>query len=93
MKRQNPNPNRKTLQDGRDSLYLEYYLGFELVESKNGNLTKSQSENRAPKSLLVAIPDKSEGAKRVNTHALLMHSNSRQSIDFQYLTFKLWQEI
>lgn len=64
MKRQNPNPNRKTLQDGRDSLYLEYYLGFEMVESKNGNLIKSQSENQAPKSLLVAIPEKSEGANR-----------------------------
>lgn len=67
MKRQNPNPNRKTLQDGRDSLYLEYYLGFEMVESKNGTLTKSQSENRAAKSLLMAIPKKSDETHR-NIH-------------------------
>lgn len=36
----NPKLMAQALQDGRDSLYLEYYLGFEMVESKNGTLYK-----------------------------------------------------
>ncbi len=36
----NPKLMAQGLQDGRDSLYLEYYMGFNLVESKNGTLYK-----------------------------------------------------
>ena len=36
----NPKLMAQGLQDGRDSLYLEYYFGFELVESKNGKIYK-----------------------------------------------------
>lgn len=36
----NPKLMAQGLQDGRDSLYLEYYMGFDLVESKNGTLYK-----------------------------------------------------
>lgn len=36
----NPKLMAQGLQDGRDSLYLEYYIGFDLVESKNGTLYK-----------------------------------------------------
>lgn len=32
----NPKLMGQSLSDGRDSLYLEYYLGFEMAESKNG---------------------------------------------------------
>ena len=31
----NPKLMAQGLQDGRDSLYLEYYMGFDLVESKS----------------------------------------------------------
>lgn len=36
----NPKLMAQALQDGRDSLYLEYYMGFDVVESKNGTLYK-----------------------------------------------------
>ena len=36
----NPKLMAQALQDGRDSLYLEYYFGFQMVESKNGTLYK-----------------------------------------------------
>lgn len=36
----NPKLFAQSLSDGRDSLYLEYYLGFREVESKGGNLYK-----------------------------------------------------
>lgn len=36
----NPKLMGQTLSDGRDSLYLEYYLGFRIVESKNGTTYK-----------------------------------------------------
>lgn len=36
----NPKLMAQGLQDGRDSLYLEYYMGFDIVESKNGTLYK-----------------------------------------------------
>lgn len=36
----NPKLMAQGLQDGRDSLYLEYYMGFDLVESKNGTIYK-----------------------------------------------------
>ncbi len=36
----NPKLMAQGLQDGRDSLYLEYYMGFDVVESKNGTLYK-----------------------------------------------------
>lgn len=36
----NPKLMAQGLQDGRDSLYLEFYYGFEMVESKNGKLYK-----------------------------------------------------
>lgn len=36
----NPKLMAQALQDGRESLYLEYYLGFEMAESKNGTLYK-----------------------------------------------------
>ena len=36
----NPKLFAQSLSDGRDSLYLEYYLGFREVESKDGNLYK-----------------------------------------------------
>ena len=57
----NPKLMAQGLQDGRDSLYLEYYMGFDLVESKNGTLyKKSQSKNRTAKPILVAISEKSD---------------------------------
>lgn len=36
----NPKLMAQALSDGRDSLYLEYYMGFDMVESKNGTLYK-----------------------------------------------------
>lgn len=36
----NPKLMGQKLSDGRDSLYLEYYLGFRIVESKNGTTYK-----------------------------------------------------
>ena len=39
----NPKLMAQTLADGRDSLYLEYYLGYSLVESKNGKTYKKAS--------------------------------------------------
>lgn len=36
----NPKLMGQCLSDGRDSLYLEFYLGYEVVESKNGNTYK-----------------------------------------------------
>ena len=36
----NPKLMAQSLSDGRDSLYLEYYFGFDMVESKNGTLYK-----------------------------------------------------
>jgi site-specific recombinase XerD len=36
----NPKLMAQALSDGRDSLYLEFYFGFEMVESKNGTLYK-----------------------------------------------------
>ena len=36
----NPKLMGQALSDGRDSLYLEFYLGFEEVVSKNGNIYK-----------------------------------------------------
>lgn len=36
----NPKLMAQSLSDGRDSLYLEYYFGFKMVESKTGNLYK-----------------------------------------------------
>ncbi|MDE6695810.1 MAG: site-specific integrase [Muribaculaceae bacterium] len=33
----NPKLMGQSLSDGRDSLYLEFYLGYNIVESKNGN--------------------------------------------------------
>ena len=36
----NPKLFAQVLSDGRESLYLEYYLGYSTVESKNGNIYK-----------------------------------------------------
>lgn len=36
----NPKLMGQSLSDGRDSLYLEFYLGYEEVESKNGKMYK-----------------------------------------------------
>jgi site-specific recombinase XerD len=36
----NPKLMAQALSDGRDSLYLEFYLGYSMVESKNGNSYK-----------------------------------------------------
>lgn len=36
----NPKLMAQSLSDGRDSLYLEFYLGFTTVESRNGNTYK-----------------------------------------------------
>jgi site-specific recombinase XerD len=36
----NPKLMAQALSDGRDSLYLEFYFGFKMVESKNGTLYK-----------------------------------------------------
>ncbi len=36
----NPKLMGQSLSDGRDSLYLEFYLGYEVAESKNGNTYK-----------------------------------------------------
>ena len=36
----NPKLMAQSLSDGRDSLYLEFYLGYELTESKNGTTYK-----------------------------------------------------
>lgn len=36
----NPKLMGQSLSDGRDSLYLEFYLGYDMVESKNGRLYK-----------------------------------------------------
>ena len=36
----NPKLFAQALSDGRDSLYLEFYLGYTVVESKNGNTYK-----------------------------------------------------
>lgn len=36
----NPKLMAQSLSDGRDSLYLEFYLGYEIVESKNGKAYK-----------------------------------------------------
>ena len=36
----NPKLMGQSLSDGRDSLYLEFYLGYDVVESKNGNTYK-----------------------------------------------------
>lgn len=36
----NPKLMGQALSDGRDSLYLEFYLGYEMVESKNGRTYK-----------------------------------------------------
>lgn len=36
----NPKLMAQALSDGRDSLYLEYYLGYSMVESKNGKTYK-----------------------------------------------------
>ena len=36
----NPKLMGQSLSDGRDSLYLEFYLGYEVVESKNGTIYK-----------------------------------------------------
>lgn len=56
----NPKLMAQGLQDGRDSLYLEYYMGFDLVESKTAPSIKSQSKNRTAKPILVAISKKSD---------------------------------
>ncbi|MDE6810133.1 MAG: site-specific integrase [Muribaculaceae bacterium] len=36
----NPKLMGQSLSDGRDSLYLEFYFGYQVVESKNGNTYK-----------------------------------------------------
>lgn len=36
----NPKLMAQSLSDGRDSLYLEYYYGYDFVESANGNMYK-----------------------------------------------------
>lgn len=36
----NPKLMAQALNDGRDSLYLEFYMGYSIVESKNGNTYK-----------------------------------------------------
>ena len=36
----NPKLMGQSLSDGRDSLYLEFYFGYDVVESKNGNTYK-----------------------------------------------------
>lgn len=36
----NPKLMGQSLSDGRDSLYLEFYFGYEMAESKNGNTYK-----------------------------------------------------
>ena len=36
----NPKLFAQVLSDGRESLYLEFYLGYTLAESKNGNTYK-----------------------------------------------------
>lgn len=41
----NPKLMGQSLSDGRDSLYLEFYLGYEIVESKNGNTYKKIKRN------------------------------------------------
>ncbi len=41
----NPKLMGQSLSDGRDSLYLEFYLGYEVAESKNGNTYKKINRN------------------------------------------------
>lgn len=36
----NPKLMGQSLSDGRDSLYLEFYLGYDMVESKSGKIYK-----------------------------------------------------
>lgn len=41
----NPKLMGQSLNDGRDSLYLEFYFGFETVESKNGKIYKKANRH------------------------------------------------
>lgn len=72
----NPKLMGQSLSDGRDSLYLEFYLGYDVVESKNGNTYKKanrQTERlnlylwRAPRTPLERRQNKEtlEIAKRI----------------------------
>lgn len=41
----NPKLMGQSLSDGRDSLYLEFYLGYDMVESQNGNTYKKANRS------------------------------------------------
>lgn len=49
----NPKLMAQALSDGTESLYLEYYMGFEVVESKNGN--KYKKINRKTERLKLSL--------------------------------------
>ncbi len=60
----NPKLMAQSLSDGRDSLYLEFYLGYEVAESAGGKEypitdAKGEAENGAIESFSVAVAEDS----------------------------------
>ena len=60
----------QSLSDGRDSLYLEYYFGFKMVESKTGNLYKKADRRQERLNLFLWQSPRNPLERQQNKEAL-----------------------
>lgn len=66
----NPKLMAQSLSDGRDSLYLEYYFGFKMVESKTGNLYKKADRRQERLNLFLWQSPRNPLERQQNKEAL-----------------------
>lgn len=66
----NPKLMAQSLSDGRDSLYLEYYFGFKMVESKTGNLYKKADRRQERLNLFLWQSPRNPLERKQNKEAL-----------------------
>ena len=66
----NPKLMAQSLSDGRDSLYLEYYFGFKMVESKTGNIYKKADRRQERLNLFLWQSPRNPLERQQNKEAL-----------------------
>lgn len=73
----NPKLMGQSLSDGRDSLYLEFYFGYDVVESKNGNTYKKVNRSTERLGLYLWQAPRTPMERRQNKETLEMAKRIR----------------
>lgn len=73
----NPKLMAQSLSDGRDSLYLEFYLGYSIAESKNGNTYKKINRRTERLGLYLWQSPRSTDERNQNKETLILAKQIR----------------